>query len=82
MKELIKCLIDFGTLYNVDVSVSIITSDNKTETFITIRLTNNNYRVIKCIEYKQFEQLTNQHLYYILLDMVHQVNSYIEQDKE
>lgn len=82
MKELIKWLIDFGTLYNVEVSVSIITSDDKTETFIMIRLTNNNYRVIKSIEYKQFEQLSNQHLYYILLDMVHQVNSYIEQDKE
>ena len=82
MKELIESLINFGTLYNVEVSVSIITSDDKTETFIIIRLTNNNYRVIKCIEYKQFVQMPNSLLYWILLDMVNRVNEYTQQDKE
>ena len=59
MIELIERLINFKARYDVDGTFSIFTSEDKTDTFIIICLDKNGYRVAKCIEYKQWLEMSN-----------------------
>lgn len=82
MIELIDRLINFQARYNVDATFSIFTNGDKTEMFIMILLDKNGYRVSRCIDYKQWLEMSNMERDFHLSQMIRTLNEYTEQDKE
>ena len=82
MIELIDRLINFQVRYNVDCTFSVFTNEDKTDMFIMILLDKNGYRVSRCIDYKQWLEMTNMEKDFHLSQMLRALNEYTEQDKE
>ena len=59
MIELIDQLINFRVRYNVDCTFSVFTNEDKTDLFIMILLDKNGYRVSRCVDYKQWLEMSN-----------------------
>lgn len=83
MTELIDRLINFRVRYNVDCTFSVFTTDeDKTHMFIMILLDKNGYRVSRCMDYKQWLEMSNMERDFHLSQLICTLNEYTEQDKE
>lgn len=82
MIELIERLFNLQMYYDIEASFSVFKSNDKTGLFIIIRLTKNGYRVLRCIEYKQWLEMSNMQRDFELSNMVRELNEHTEQDKE
>lgn len=73
MIELIDRLINFQVRYNVDCTFSVFTNEDKTDMFIMILLDKNGYRVSRCIDYKQWLEMSNMEKDFQLTRMIREL---------
>lgn len=82
MIQLINELFKLQTKFNVDATFSVFRDIDTMGLFIMIRLSKNGYKVVRCIEYKQWLEMSNIERDYHLSQMVRALNEGTEQDKE
>ena len=82
MIQLINELFKLQTKFNVDATFSVFRDIDTMGLFIMIRLSKNGYKVVRCIEYKQWLEMSNIERDYRLSQMVRALNEGTEQDKE
>ena len=72
MIEIINRLLDFALKNKIETSLSVLKyADNNEDWFIIVRLTKDNYRIIRCFDYKQWLELSNEQREYQLNSMLH-----------
>lgn len=82
MTELIDRLINFQVRYNVDCTFSVFTNKDKTDMFIMILLDKNGYRVSRCIDFKQWLEMSNMERDFHLSQMIRTLNEYSDFSKK